>query len=449
MSRRAGTALFAGLALGIVYSMSPLTVVFVVVVVPLCLVATRGLGARERRWVTSALVAAIVARVLAIALLLIATDPAHEQFRALFPDAQFAIARSWWIRNLWLGIPIGPFYRDWAFRPYGESSFTYVLAFIQVVFGPAPYAVNLLSVGCFVAGSILLFHVARRSYGSAAALAGLLLLLAWPTFFAWSVSVLRESTQFFLVALAFTCTIAAVRSRTWETRALAIVAAGASLYALNTLRAGVLVIVVTGLAVGLVVRLATLRWWGAAIAVLVLTVVGPRVVGRAEIRDRLAFEVQIAAFRHVGHVQMPGGSFKLLDERFYREGKEAPYTMTYDEGLRFLLRSAVASILFPLPWQVASASGVATLPQQCLWYGALACALAGFAAALKRDALVTLMFVSYILTALMVITPNNGNIGTLVRHRDMVMPALVWLAGAGLCAMIARSAPDLRLRHEA
>lgn len=438
--------LLAGVALGAAYTVSPLTVVFAIVIIPLCRTATRGLGGRERRWVMSALVAAIAARVLAVALLLVATDPVREQFRALFPDAQFAIARSWWIRNLWLGVPIGPFYLDWAYRPYGESSFTYMLAAIQTAFGLAPYGVNLLSVGCFIAGAVILFHVARRSYGSAASLAGLLLLLVWPTFFAWSVSVLRESTQFFLVAVAFFSTVATVRSPRWTSRVLAIACVMASMYTLETLRAGVLVIVVAGLAFGLTIRLATLRWWGVPLALLALLVVGPRIVGRPEIRDRFAFEVQLAASRHVGHVEMPGGSFKLLDERFYSEGKEAPYTMTYDEGRRFLLRSAAAAVLFPLPWQVASASGVAQLPQQCLWYAAIGCALIGFAAALERDALVTLMLAGYILAALMVITPNNGNIGTLVRHRDMVMPALVWLAGTGLCSIVANAVPAMRFR---
>ena len=435
-------ALVLGAALGVAYTGSPLTIAFALVIVPVCGLAIRELGVRERRWVGAALVAAIGARVLAIAALLVATNPMGEQFRTFFPDAQFVVARSWWIRNLWLGLPIGPSYTDWVYRPYGESSFTYILAFIQTVFGLAPYGVNLISVGCFIAGSLLLFRLARRSYGPAAAVAGLLLLLAWPTFFAWSVSVLRESTQFFFVALVFVCTVAAVRHRHWTDRVLAIVAAGVALYALATLREGILIIVVLGLAFGLTIRLATLRWWIAALALLALVVAGPGLIGHAGIRGRVTSEVQLAASRHLGHVEMRGGSFRLLDERFYWEGKQAPFTMSFDEGIRFLLRSAAASVLVPLPWQIDSISGLAELPQQCLWYLTIAGSVVGFGAALRRDALVSLMLAGYILAGLMVITPNNGNIGTLVRHRDMVVPALVWLAGAGLCSMMAKAAPS-------
>ena len=442
--RLAGWAVVLGAALGVVYTVSPLAIAFALVMAPPCWIATRGLGVRERRWIAAALVTAVGARVLAIAALLVMTNPLREQFLAPFPDAQFVVARSWWIRNLWLGLPIGPFYTDWVYRPYGESSFTYILAFIQTVFGLAPYGVNLISVGCFIAGSLLMFHLARRSYGPAAAVTGLLLLLAWPTFFAWSVSVLRESTQFFFVALVLVSTVVAVRERRWTVRMRAIAAAGVALYALATLRAGVLVIVVMGLAIGMTIRLATLRWWIAAVALLALVAGGPRLVGQIDVRNRVASEVQLAASRHLGHVNMPGGTFKLLDKRFYMQGKEAPFTMSFDEGIRFLFRSAAAFVLVPLPWQIDSISGLAELPQQLLWYLTIACAVIGLGWALRHDALVTLMLAGYTLTGLMVIAPNNGNIGTLVRHRDMVVPALVWLAGAGLCSVVARTAPAVR-----
>jgi hypothetical protein len=447
--RPVAVAAILGVALGIVYTLSPLTVAFAIVMAPVCWAATRRLDGREWRWVATALAAAVGARLLAIVVLLVVTNPMRGQFGVYFPDAEFVIERSWWIRNLWLGVPIGPYYLDWVYRPYGTSSFPYILAALQMVFGLAPYGVNLVSVACFIAGALLLFHLARRSYGSPAAVAGLLLLLAWPTFFAWSVSVLRESAQFFCMALVMVATVAAIRARSWTDRVLAIGLAAFGIYVLDSLRAGALIMVVLGLTLGLAIRLATLRWWIAAATLVACIAIAPRVVAYAPLRDRVAEEVQLAASRHLGHVEMPGRSFRSLDDRFYMAGPRAPFDMSIDEGARFLIRSAAAFVLVPLPWQVDSLSGLAALPQQFLWYLTLACALVGCVVGLRRDALVTLLLSSYIVSGLMVIGPNNGNIGTLVRHRDMVVPALVWLAGAGFCALVARVTPVAGARAEA
>ena len=429
MARRAAVV---GVALGVAYTWSPLTLVFALGMVPLCRWGVRGLGDRERRWVVTALVAAIGARVAAIGALLLATDPARLQFRVFFPDAQFATLRSWWILNNWRQVPISPDAYRHIFDTYGASSFHDMLAALQLVFGQAPYAVNLVSVACFVAGALLLFRLARRAYGPVPAGAGLLLLLFWPTLFAWSVSTLREAAQLLLMAALLVSTIEAVRERRWLDRARAVAVAAGVLYLLTLLRADGFVIVAAGVALGLLIRLITIRWWVTVLAVMTMLAVAAGLSRDAGLRQRVGQEVQVAAGRHIGHVETPGGSFRLLDARFYAEGRRSVEKFSFDEGARFLLRSAVAFFTVPLPWQIDSLSGLTMLPEQCVWYALVILSIVGFRAAVRRDALVTGMFVACVLAAMVIIAPNSGNTGTLVRHRDMIVPAIVWLAATGL-----------------
>ncbi|MBZ5559470.1 MAG: hypothetical protein LAO77_19535 [Acidobacteriia bacterium] len=429
MTRR---AVYAGLAMGAAYTWSPLTMVFVMGMVPLCAWGARGLGVRERRWVLAALVAAIGLRVLAIATLIVTTDPAREQFRVFFPDAQFVIARSWWILNNWRHVPIGPDQFRQIFNSYGASSFNSFLAFVQLLLGSAPYAVNLISVAAFVGGALMLFRLARRAYGPAPAVAGLLLLLFWPTLFAWSLSTLREATQLLLMAGLFTAAMVGVRAREWTARGKAAAAGVAVLIVLVTLRADGFIVVALGLTLGLLFRLLTLRWWLPVVAVVALGV-GALVLARdATFQSQVAQQVTVAAGRHLGHVETPGGSFRLLDDRFYAEGARSVDTFAFDERVRFLLRSAVAFFTVPLPWRIDSLSGLTMLPQQCVWYALLCLAAFGYRAAARRDALFTAILTACVVAGMLIITPNSGNVGTLVRHRDMVVPAVVFLAAAGV-----------------
>jgi hypothetical protein len=72
------------------------------------------------------------------------------------------------------------------------------------------------------------------------------------------------------------------------------------------------------------------------------------------------------------------------------------------------------------------------LPEQCAWYALVVFAVVGVRAAARRDPLLTSMLVACVVAGMIIITPNSGNVGTLVRHRDMVVPAIVWLAAASL-----------------
>jgi hypothetical protein len=429
MARRAA---IAGVALGLVYTWSPLTVVFVLAIVPLCRWGVSGLGDRERRWVTAALALAIGARVAAIAALLVATDPARQQFAVFFPDARFATERSWWILNNWKDVPISPDQYRQIFNSYGASSFNTMLALVQAVSGAAPYGLNLISVACFIAGTLLLFRLARRAYGPGPAGAGLLLLLFWPTLFAWSLSTLREATQLLVTAVLLVFTVEAVRRRGVTDRVMAAGVAVGALYALTTLRADGFVVVAVGVVLGLAIRLVTLRWWVAALAVVALLAAAVVLSRDLTLRQQVGDQVQLAAGRHLGNVETPGGSFRLLDARFYAEGRHSVETISSDEGTRFLFRSVVAFFAVPLPWQIDSLSGLTMLPEQCLWYALLGLSVIGFRAAVRRDALLTAMLAACVLAAMVIIGPNSGNTGTLVRHRDMIVPAVVWLAATGL-----------------
>lgn len=437
-----GLALAAGVVLAVAYTASPLLVVFAICLVPLFAWAGAGLEHRERRWLFAVLLAGILIRVAAIGALVLLADDLHA-FNVFFPDARFAIERSWWIRNQWLGVEIGPVYRLAIYNPYGATSYSYVLAAIQLVVGQAPYGVNLVSVLAFVVAAVTLYRQARRSYSPTIAFGGITLLLFWPTMIGWSVSALRESMQLALTALVLVFSVRSVRARTWMPRLGMAAVAVTALAAISTLRSSAIIIVAGGVVLGLIARLMTLRPWlarASGVAIVVLTAI---LLSRPGVQERLLGISRDAVMRHVGNVATTGNGYKLLDYRFYVVHIDKVIsTLTPPEAVDFLVRAAAAFFLVPLPWQMTSTASLAFLPQQIGWYLVILLCVPGIVAGVRRDPLFTWLLVAYIAAAVIVIAPNSGNIGTLVRHRDVVVLALVWLSSAGVCSMLARPARD-------
>ncbi|MBI4381922.1 MAG: hypothetical protein HY574_12135 [candidate division NC10 bacterium] len=424
---------------GTVYALSPMTVWFGLAMALLLTCAGTGLPDGERRWVLSLLVVALFLRLLVIAGFFLLADHDHHSFSFFFGDESLAIRRSLLMRNTWLWIPIPPDHLWFVFdRGYGWTGYHYVLAYLQVLLGPAPYGVHLFNAGLFLAGAVALHRMVRRAYGPLPALGGLLVLLFLPSLFLWSISALKESLYFFLMAMALVGTVKAVRASNWSKRLLAIAVSVGAIGAISTVRAGGFVTVVFGIVSGLVARFATLRVWLFMAFLIFSSIVGRYLVTRSDIQDQIMGQLRRAAIVHLGNVRTQGHAYKLLDQRFYSEGQSSIPSMTPPEALRFVVRAAVSFVAVPLPWQTASSPMLVFLPQQIVWYALVVLAAAGFLAGLRRDALVTFILAGCIFVGAGVIALHSGNFGSLVRFRDTVVPSVVWLSALGMVSVLFR-----------
>ena len=99
--------------------------------------------------------------------------------------------------------------------------------------------IRLANLLMFFAGGLLLFRMARRGFGTAAAFIGLTLLLTIPSEFVWSISALKEPMYLVFVTVALLMAIVACRWATpWFVRLLALLAFLAACAAIETVRPG-------------------------------------------------------------------------------------------------------------------------------------------------------------------------------------------------------------------
>jgi hypothetical protein len=443
-------AIGAGIVLGVAYTLSPMSVWFVLSVVWLMSYARRGFDDRERRWITAVLVTALLARVVLVIVLLLRSPHDSQGALMLFGDEAYAQRRALRLRLIWARMPGSPWDYINAFDEYGWTGFLYLLAYVQLLFGPAPFGMRLVNAALFVAGVLVLFRLVRNAYGFLPALVGMTILLFLPSLFVWSISLLKESMYFLLTASMLVATVTIVRAPSWRVRLRLGALCIALLVGIGLLRPGGVGLTVIGIAIGITLWLLTrrLRFTVLAFAIAVPLVVAA--VRMPQVQVRVMGALQASARMHGGHAFTVGHSYKVLDPEFYTVPTFYTWTLTPAQAGRYVFRALGSFVLVPAPWQIESQAELAYLPEQVLWYVLVALAPLGIVAGFRRDALVTAMQIGFMAAAATGVALTSGNVGTLIRHRALTTPFLVWFSALGLIVAVtwlSRAMPVARESH--
>lgn len=425
--------------MGVAYTLSPSTVLALALLSVVIAWAGAGLSPRQRRWFLSIVVAAVTVRLAVIAVLFLTADPALP-FATLFGDEQFFKNRTVWMRNVGLGLPMSPADVIYAFEDVGLSSYLYVLAFLQAIIGTVPYGIHVLNAALYVTGVVVVYRLVRPVYGGVAALAGMTLLLFFPSLFVWSISALKEPSYTFVAVIELLCALYVVRGRLWWHRALAVAGVIAAAIALDSLRRGGLAVAAAGTVAGLAVGVAASRPRVAFAAIVAAPVVVAAFWLTPPIHDRVLQVVRRSAVYHGGHIGSAGYSYKILDGRYYWDGRLL-YAMPPREAGAFVVRSVISYVTEPVPWRSESRVMRAYLPEQMLWYVVLAFVPFGLVAGMRRDPVLTSLLAAHACAIVVMVALTSGNIGTLIRHRGLVLPYVAWLAALGLCHVVTRLTP--------
>jgi hypothetical protein len=447
----------AGVALGVLYTASPLTVVSLAMFAGLVWVATRGLAASEARMFTWLLGAAFLTRLAVIAVLLVAGMPRHDDLAvgALTGDEAYNLSRALRSRDILLGAATTKYDYFVAYDEYGRSSYLTFLTMLQLAFGPTPYGVRVLNSVFFLAGAAILFRLARGAFGFVPAIAATGVLVFLPSLLYASTSVLKESAYFLASAGLVGSVLHLLRPARAHQVVSALVVALGCLWVLSDLRRGAEVLAPAGIALGLALRAAAATPRRAAIVAVTAALVFIVAINLPVARSQLATRMEPLARIHTGHVFTVGHDYKLLDEGFYRNVQTpaaSTITLTPDQALRFVVRGIVTFLTTPLPWEMRSRGELAVLPEQLVWYLMLAALPVGIVAGWRRDALFTALLIGFVVPTAIVLALTNGNIGTIVRLRGLVIPYVIWLSTLGVCVMLdafarRREQPVLRPRY--
>jgi hypothetical protein len=147
-------------------------------------------------------------------------------------------------------------------------------------------------------------------------------------------------------------------------------------------------------------------------------------------RDSLLGIVRQSANYHAGHIMTPGYSYRILDHRYY-ENRFLIRTMPPRDLAAFVVKAVVSSVAEPLPWKTESLPLRAYLPEQLVWGAIIMLWPIGLLVGLRRDPALTSALMAHASAVMMIVAMTSGNVGTLIRHRGLVLPYLVWLSALG------------------
>ena len=423
------------IAVGIVYVLSPLTVWFAAAMWALHRYATSGLDQDERRWITTLLAIAALLRVAAVAGLFLVTHHDQVPFGIFFGDEAAYIRRSMWLGNIALRMPTHTADFIYAFDDSGWTSHLYVLAFLQVLFGPSPYGVRLVGIAMYLTGAVVLYRLVRPSFGRAPALCGFVFLLFLPSLFAWSITALKEPLYFLFTACSVAFAFEAARNRRVTIKVASMVAVVLLVAALQTIRDQGGVLTGGGIVVGFVIGWIALRPRLLIALCAALPIATGALLSHPKNQLEAYFAVQRAARQHWGHVETPGWVYTLLDPRFYGDISTIS-DMQFRDTAQYVVRAFERYVTVPWPWEAQSASALLNIPEQVVWYVLVLLLPAGVIASFRRDSMLTGLLLGTSLVSIVAIALTSGNVGTLVRHRSLAMPYLVFLSTAGLCELL-------------
>jgi len=78
------------------------------------------------------------------------------------------------------------------------------------------------------------------------------------------------------------------------------------------------------------------------------------------------------------------------------------------------------------------------LPEQIVWYGLLLVAPLGVIVAARRNRTAASLLVAYLVPTAAAVAMTTGNVGTLIRHRTLIVPFVVWIGAMGLASVMQR-----------
>ncbi len=306
------------------------------------------------------------------------------------------------------------------------GSYDFWNAIVYYFTGKSP--LSLIFINCLASSLavIVIYHIAKELYNERAARIAALLTAFWPSLFMWSIQNLKEPLSIFLTALLVWVLLKLKSHFRFYLLVLALLAS----YALKELR---LISFLAFYAIILPLSLILTLWKKHKLFFITLVfVAGACLV--------------IAIQNHLHHGSLLGFLHYARSTRAY--GNTA-FLSSFDISSpgKFTVFAPIALVfawLAPFPWQIANMSQISAIPEMIVYYLLLPSMFAGWGYIIKHKIREGGIIVVYIFVMMLVLAFLEGNIGTLFRHRAMVLPFMFILIGIGVERSTAKKISKVR-----
>lgn len=318
---------------------------------------------------------------------------------------------------------------------YGYHAYVVVMGWFYYLFGFSPVTVKWLNGWIGSLHVLAIFYLAKACFQLGIARWAGLLTALFPTLALWSATNLKEPLFSLLTALLFLL-FASLRSSIGLKRWALYGAASFGLFQLfqDLGRKEVGWSLAAGLVAALLLEKLLRRRWIPLI--LLLLVIGGIALKPWPIVKQA---IHLGIYRHMGYAYAESASYRYLPDKFYTPSSPLRTGGLSDADVLSVIKRIPLALMHyflqPFPgW--AGRFSLLLLPQVVLWYFMLCFAVIGAVVGARWSGwncgfLLLMGMVWSFMGAL-----SNGNIGTLIRLRDMLTPIVILFAAGGLWACV-------------
>lgn len=269
---------------------------------------------------------------------------------------------------------------------------------------------------------LVIYSITEQIYNKKAAKLAAILTAFWPSLFLWSIQNLKEAISAFLISVLAWCCVKFRKQFKFYLVILAI----AVILALKEFRGIVLLVFVAALLVSFFLpvwknrKIEALALFVLFIAIVFLCV--PFIKSRISDTVNLKIGDSMLDFMHERRNFKASGGTAFLSNFDFRN----PLGL-----LLFIPIGLLVAWLAPFPWQIGSMLQIVSLPEMLVYYFFLFYFVAGARYVMNNKIKEAGIIISIIFIMQVVLAVSEGNIGTLFRHRAIILPLMFALSSIG------------------
>lgn len=373
----------------------------------------------------------------------------------LGPDGESYSQRGWYISRLLLGqnYNVVPNNSEYIFKNYNEILYSYkgnippadlyqvgihsyFIAVLYAIYGYSPLMLRMVNSTLSILTAIMIFFLAREIFDKKIGKISMALLIFVPSCLIFSITVLRDPAIIFLLTL-----IVWLMLRFQNTRNIVfLILAFISVVLTSALRSAIILPLLLFMLLSLLMSL-KVKWFKKiiiAVIIFFLLMSIPSLVN--QVYYRLKPENFFST--HIGYLNTPGNNYRIFPERCY-ESSNATSNRLVGVGPLEVMQAAISGIMHlfgePLPVRFMQNKGyIFIFFQTALFLLFMPFILLGLLFGLRYRAYKMIPVSIYLLIFIALIVMSEGNVGTVIRHRDMLIPFLIILGVAGCCAKLGK-----------
>jgi len=326
---------------------------------------------------------------------------------------------GWDIARAWHGEIPGILQAD----SYLLMNYTYLLGFVYFNLGHSVLAAKVMDALFGAATALGVYGMARALWDVRAARAAGVVAALFPSMLIWSLLNLKDALVVLLIAFVLFGALRFARQGDWRGALLAV----AVLAPIENMRFYVFLIL--GWVLPLFYFVASSESWrlrlrkGVPFAIAVFATVyllGSNTLGLEFLNPREVKNLEGIRGSDNGEVRTRLNVTKIDDDNVYRR------------QLIYLPEGVLSVLTAPLPWDIATPAEAAIQPDLAAWYVVLVGSALGVLRGLRTRRWAVLLPAAYVGGMILALALIENNVGTLVRHRAMILPPMIGLAGPTL-----------------